>query len=169
MTLPKGELLDNAHIGTICTRVQFAADALPGGLADRQAEATSPLLDQPLSGAVYLRVVANKLPDIVLDLKGQIDIEVAGRIDSVNGRLRATFETVPDAPFSSFTLDLAGGAKGLLVNSESLCAKPKKATTKMTGQNGAVLETKTKLQVSCGSKARHKRHHKRHSDARKAG
>jgi hypothetical protein len=103
-----------------------------------------------------------------LDLKGQVDLEVAGRVETVNGRLRTKFETVPDAPVSSFKLDLAGGAKGLLVNSESLCAKEKKATTEMTGQNGARLDTKTKLQVPCGSKARHKRH-KRHSGARKAG
>ncbi len=31
----------------------------------------------------------------------------------------------------------------------------------MTGQNGAVVETKTKLQADCGGKARHKRHHAR--------
>ena len=57
-------------------------------------------------------------------------------------------------------LNLAGGQKGLLQNSETLCAKPKSAAVKMIGQNGAVVSSKSKLQVSCGAGARHKRHHK---------
>jgi hypothetical protein len=168
VTLPEGELLDNAHIGTICTRVDFAKGACPAGSQIGEAEATSPLLSNPLVGPVYLRASSHKLPDLVFDLKGQIDLEVSGRVDSVNGRLRANFETVPDARVSSFKLDLLGGKKGLLINSESLCGQPKKATTELTGQNGARLDTKTKLQASCGSNARHKRH-KRHSGAKKAG
>jgi hypothetical protein len=105
-----------------------------------------------------------------MDLEGQFDFALAGRIDTAkSGALRTTFDTVPDVPVSQFVLNLAGGSKGLLQNSESLCGKRKKATVKMTGQNGAVVSSKVKLQTSCGSKARHKRHQKRHSDARKAG
>ncbi len=72
----------------------------------------SPLLDQPLKGPVFLRSSSHKLPDIVMDLKGQIEIELAGRVDAVNGALRTTFESMPDAPVSSFALNLAGGFKG---------------------------------------------------------
>jgi hypothetical protein len=170
VALPAGELLDNAHIGTICTRVQFAADSCPAASAIGTAEATTPLLDAPLSGTVYLRSSSHELPDLVVDLEGQFDFELVGRIDTAKGgALRTTFESVPDVPVSQFVVNLAGGAKGLLQNSESLCATAKKATVKMTGQNGSVVKTKAKLQTSCGSKkARHKRH-KRHSDARKAG
>jgi hypothetical protein len=170
VALPKGELLDNAHIGTICTRPQFSAEACPADSIYGTAEATTPLLDQPLKGNVYLRSSNHELPDLVMDLRGQIDVELVGRVDTAKGgALRTTFYNVPDAQVSSFVLNLAGGAKGLLVNSESLCGKKaKKATVKMTGQNGAALETTTKLQADCGAKARHKRH-KRHSDARKAG
>jgi hypothetical protein len=163
VALPPGELLDNSHIQTICTRVQFSADACPAGSAIGTAEATTPLLGSPLLGTVYLRSSTNKLPDLVLDLEGQIDVELVGRIDTAKGgALRATFAGVPDAPVSSFVLSLAGGSKGLLVNSESLCGKAKKATVSMTGQNGAVVDSKVKLQTRCGSKnARHKRHQKR--------
>jgi hypothetical protein len=157
VTLPKGELLDNAHIDSVCTRVQFAADACPAGSKIGQAEAYSPLLDQPLEGSAYLRSSSNRLPDLAVDLKGQVDLVLVGRIDSVDGRLRTTFESIPDVPVSRFSLDLLGGRKGLLINSESLCGKAKKATTRMVGQSGAVVNTKTKLQASCGSKARHKR------------
>jgi hypothetical protein len=159
VALPKGELLDNAHISSICTRPDFARDACPAGSKLGTAEASTPLLDTPLRGGVYLRTNPNReLPDMVLDLEGQFDIELAGKIDTVKGgALRTTFDGVPDAPVSSFVLNLAGGSKGLLQNSKSLCGKPKKATTKMTGQNGAVVKSKTKLQVACGGKARHKR------------
>jgi hypothetical protein len=161
VALPKGELLDNSHIGTVCTKVQFNADACPAASVYGSAEATTPLLEKPLKGDVVLRSSKHNLPDLVADLEGQIDIELAGRIDTVNGgALRTTFEGVPDAPVTRFVLKLAGGAKGLLVNSQSLC-KAGKATVKMTGQNGFVQEGKTALGSGCGTSARHKRHHDR--------
>ena len=169
VALPKGQLLDNGHIDTICTRPQFAADNCPAGSRIGSAEATTPLLDQPLKGGVYLRSSNNDLPDMVMDLEGQIDIELAGRIDTVKGgALRTTFDTVPDAPVTSFTANLEGGAKGLIQNSESLCGKAKRATVRMRGQNGAIHNTRPKLQTTCGSKARSKRG-KRPAGQRKAG
>jgi hypothetical protein len=55
-------------------------------------------------------------------------------------------------------MKLAGGKKGLLQNSETLCGKPKYALTKMVGQNGVRRKTRTKLRVKCGSKrSRHAR------------
>ena len=162
VALPKGELLDNDHIGTVCTRVQFAADACPPSSKLGTAQVSTPILDAPLKGNVYLRSSSNNLPDLAVDLEGQVDFELIGRVDTAkNGALRTHFETAPDVPVSQFVLNLAGGAKGLLQNSESLCGKPKKATTTIVAHNGAVIKTKTKLQTSCGKKARHKRHGKR--------
>ena len=45
------------------------------------ASAVTPLLDQPLEGPVYLRSSSHKLPDLVVDLQGQIDIELDGRVN----------------------------------------------------------------------------------------
>jgi hypothetical protein len=162
VALPPGELLDNSHLGTPCTRVQFSAEDCPAESVIGTAEAVTPLLDQPLKGNVYLRTnPEHELPDLVADLRGQIDIELAGKIDTVNhGSLRTTFEGVPDAPVTSFTLDLAGGKKGLLQNERSLCGAGDRATIKMAGQNGAQANSKPKLQVSCGGKKRAKRHHR---------
>jgi hypothetical protein len=171
VALPKGELLDNGNIDTICTRPDFARNACPEGSRLGSALAATPLLDAPLSGNVYLRANPNRnLPDVVADLEGQFDIELAGRIDTVKGgSLRTTFAGVPDAPVSFFELKLLGGSRGLLQNSRSLCAgKPKKADTRMVGQNGAVVKAKTKLQVACKGSAGAKRH-KRRADTRKAG
>ena len=169
MVLPEGEFLDNSHIRGICTRVQFAAGACPPISLIGTAEATTPLLDQPLKGSVYLRSSNHKLPDIVMDLRGQINIELVGRIDSLPGRLRASFETVPDAPVSSFKLNLQGGSTGLVINSKGLCGKPKFAMTRMVGQNGMALYTKTKLKAACGSTARTKRHQKQLADRKRVG
>jgi hypothetical protein len=159
VALPKGELLDNAHIGNVCTRVQFAAEACPANSELGSAQVSTPILDQPLKGKVYLRSSSNNLPDLAMDLEGQVDFELVGRIDTAkNGALRTNFETAPDVPVTQLVVNLSGGAKGLLQNSESLCKKPKSARTTMTGYNGAVVKAQVKLQTSCGKKARHKRH-----------
>jgi hypothetical protein len=160
VALPKGELLDNAHIGTVCTRPDFLADSCPAGSLVGTAEATTPLLGDPLRGGVYLRAnPAHKLPDLAIDLEGQFEIEVAAKIDTVNGgSLRTTFEAVPDAPITQFKLDLLGGSRGLLQNSGSLCVKkPRRARVTMTGQNGVVRDGKVKLQAACGGSQRVKR------------
>jgi hypothetical protein len=157
ITLPPNELLDNANIGTICTNVRFAAGNCPAASVYGTAEATTPLLDEPLRGTVYLRSSKNDLPDIVADLHGQIDIVLVGRIDTVNGALRTTFDEVPDAPVSRFELRLKGGKKGLLINQNSICGLSQRAKVRMVGQNGRVSNRRVKLQSACGSGERRKR------------
>jgi hypothetical protein len=162
VTLPPSEILDNSHLGNICTRPQFEAQKCPPSSLIGTAEAKTPLLEDPLRGNVYLRSNPNRsLPDVVADLRGQIDVELAGQVSSSKaGGLRTVFKTVPDAPVSSFRLNLLGGSKGLLQNSSSLCGAPKRAKVTMVGQNGVTDSSSPRLQVKCRSKARHKRHHK---------
>jgi hypothetical protein len=157
VTLPKGEQLDNAHIGTVCTRPQFAADSCPTGSLVGRAAVVTPLLDQPLRGQIYLRSSSHKLPDLAMDLEGQVDLEILGRVSGVKGRLRTVFEAVPDAPITSVTIDLLGGSKGLLINSKSLCGKAKRASVEMTGQNGTAFKSRPKLKTSCEAAGRRKR------------
>ncbi|HXV04409.1 MAG TPA: hypothetical protein VFP23_00700, partial [Solirubrobacterales bacterium] len=84
-----------------------------------------------------------------------------GRIDTgKGGGIRNTFEVVPDAPVSRFTLSLKGGAKGLIVNSESLCSPRAKthAIADFTAQNGKLSDTEPALKVKCPrAKKRHGR------------
>ncbi len=151
VALPSSELLDNSHIKTICTRVQFAADQCPAESIYGFARATTPLVGAPLEGPVYLRSSSNKLPDLVADLRGQIDVAVAGRIDSTKGGgIRTTFESIPDTPVSNFVLELQGGSKGLLENSKNLCAKTYKATALFNAQNGLTSKQKPALTGACG-------------------
>jgi hypothetical protein len=156
VTLPHSEFLEQGHIGTVCTRVQFAADNCPADSVYGMARAFTPLLDQPLEGPVYLRSSNHPLPDLVADLQGQFDIELAGRIDSKNGGIRNTFETVPDAPVTKFVLAMKGGKKSLLVNSRNLCKSHAKATVNMIGQNGKRHNERPIVQNGCGKKAKKK-------------
>jgi hypothetical protein len=159
VALPRSEFLENAHIRTICTRVQFAADECPKGSIYGKATATTPLLDHPVSGPVYLRSSSNELPDMVVALRGSdaqpIEVELAGRIDSVNGGIRSTFDIVPDQPVSSFVLTMQGGDKGLLVNSRNLCkGKPQKATAVFSAHNGKKLTLRPELRNACKGSTR---------------
>jgi hypothetical protein len=173
VTLPHSEFLENAHIKTICTRVQFRAGAgagaeCPAGSIYGKARATTPILGEPLSGPVFLRSSENPLPDLVVALHNpQVDIQLVGRIDSVKGQIRNTFETAPDAPVSTFTLEMQGGKKGLLVNSTNLCVGTHKAIADFSGQNGKRHEFKPALQAKCpkGRKAKAKAKAKRAKQA----
>ncbi len=150
--LPPSEILDQGHIRTVCTRVQFAAESCPAGSIYGYASARSPLLDQPLQGPVYLRSSSHKLPDLVLDLQGQIHIVVVGRIDSVHGGIRNTFEAVPDAPVSTVVLTMKGGSKGLLQNSTNICRGSHKAVSLFEAHSGVVHDIRPALQNGkCGA------------------
>jgi hypothetical protein len=158
VVMPKNELLDQSRLGNVCTNAQFAADSCPADSIYGTATAFTPLLDQPLTGNVYLRPGKHRLPDLVADLEGQIDIELVGRIDSAkSGGLRTRFETVPDAPVTKFVLDMEGGKQGLLQNERNLCRADKMAKQVLLGQNGSTINRKRRLQTSCGSKASRKK------------
>ena len=164
VTLPNSELIDNAHIQSPCTRVQFAANACPAGSVIGFARARTPLLERPLEGPVYLRSAPESksgLPDIVAALQGQIDIVLDGKVDTIHERIRTTFETVPDAPVSEFTLHLKGGNKGLMQNNQNLCADPRFASVKMAGQNDKSTSDHTQIAIPCGKGAGKKRHRER--------
>jgi hypothetical protein len=154
VSLPHSEFLDQAHIGTVCTRVQFAARACPARSVYGHAIAKTPLFDSPLQGPVYLRSSDHPLPDLVAVLRGPdsqpVEIDLDGRIDSHKGGIRNTFSVVPDAPVSEFTLAMSGGRKGLLVNSTDLCRSVHRAAAKFTAQNGRSLTLHPRLRSSCG-------------------
>jgi hypothetical protein len=136
LRLPRSAFLDQDHIRTICTRVQFVAERCPKAAIYGRAIVATPLLDKPLRGPVYLRSSRNDLPDLVADLHGLVDVEAVGRIDSHRGGIRVTFSRVPDAPVSKVVVRMQGGAKGLVINSTDLCRRTVRARLGMTAHNG---------------------------------
>lgn len=156
VTLPHSSFLAQEHIRTVCTRVQFAAGTCPKGSIYGHATAITPLLDAPITGPVYLRSSDNPLPDLVAALRGPnsqpIEVELAGRTDSKNGGIRNTFDLVPDAPVSRFTLKMKGGKKSLIVNSRDLCKGKQRATVRLRAHNGKVRNFRTVVKNDCGKK-----------------
>jgi hypothetical protein len=168
VTLPSSELVDNAHIGDVCTATEFAAGNGHGEMCKPSsiygyARAWSPLLEAPLEGPVFLKTPGHKLPDLLAALNGQIDVALQGKVDTgKGGGIRNTFEVVPDAPVSKFVLSMQGGSKGLLVNSENLCSPKAKthALANFTGQNGKLFDATPRVANSC-------KHHGRGGGARR--
>lgn len=140
--LPRATILDQAHIRTICTRVQLAANNCPKASIYGNAKATSPLLDGKLKGPVYLTSSNNTLPDLLADLKGQINVRLRGVISSSNGRLKTVFRKTPDVAVDKFVLTMKGGDKGLLINSRNLCSRQTTGFLNLKAQNSRQLKRK---------------------------
>lgn len=162
LTMPHSLFLDQGHIGTVCTRPQLASHTCPKASVYGNAEAKSPLLDEKLKGQVYLVSSDHKLPDLLADLRGQVEIYLRGVISSKHGGLKTVFNNTPDVPVSKFVLNMKGGKKSLLVNSTDTCAKPQRAVLNIKAQNGKkVKNNKFKLNIkSCKGQKKGKKHKK---------
>jgi hypothetical protein len=162
LTLPSSWLLDQGHIDGVCTRVQWAADQCPQDSIYGTVAAKSPLLESPLTGNVYLRSSGRSLPDLVLDLRGPatqpIKLEAAGQTDTVGGRLRNTFASIPDAPLTRVVVRLKGGKRGLLQNNTNICSRLFRATVLFGAHNGRTYGLTPKVIAHChGKSKRHRR------------
>lgn len=159
--LPPTLFIDQDHINNPCTRVQFNQDACPPLSILGTATATTPLLDQPLSGPVIFRSNGGEreLPDIVIDLHGPVRVTQVGFVDAVTkkgsetSRIRTRFQSIPDAPVSRLEMNLLGGKKrGLLENSENLCKTNRLARVHLAAQNGKVKSGDQRIATSCDKK-----------------
>jgi hypothetical protein len=159
LTMPHSLFLDQGHIGTVCTRPQLASHTCPKGSVYGHAEAKSPLLDRKLKGKVFLVSSNHELPDLLVDLRGQVEIYLRGVISSKHGGLKTVFNNVPDVPVSRFALKMKGGKKSLLVNSTNTCAKPQRAKLNIKGQNGKKVKNK-RFKLNIASCKHHKKHKK---------
>ncbi len=151
VSLPNSIFLAQEHIQDVCTMVQFRAKACPRGSRLGFATAVTPLLDEPLRGPVYVRSSTHVLPDLVASINGRgFEIEVVGRVGkSRQGGMRASFDSLPDAPVSRFTMNLFGSERGLLVNSDNLCLVGKPATARFIAHNNATASLNPRLRVRC--------------------
>jgi hypothetical protein len=76
---------------------------------------------------------------------------VHGYVASSSGRLRVRFPTLPDYSFSKAVLSLSGGAAGIFVNSETLCAHPGGAEASFTAHNGRSVRLIPRIRLPGGS------------------
>jgi uncharacterized repeat protein (TIGR01451 family) len=153
VNLPHSVFLDQGNLNKTCTKPVLLEGKCPKTTIYGKAKAWTPLLERPVGGPVYLvGGFGYKLPALVAELNGQINVLLKGKVDSgPNKGIRNTFEAVPDAPVSRFVLELKGGKKySLLENSEPLCRKSQHAIARFTAQNGAIEQLHPQIGVSCG-------------------
>ena len=158
--LPRSAFLEQAHIRTICTRVQFAANGgngrgCPKGSVYGTARAFTPILSEPLEGPVFLRSSDNDLPDFVATLRGLVDVEAVAKIDSFRRGIRASFTDLPDAPITKVVVNMQGARKGLIVNSTDLCKRANRADARFGAQNGRRAKGRPAVRaVGCGKQGK---------------
>lgn len=176
MTFPKEALGKTANVGYVQVKlpkqlpsrlstlqkacVQRVFEANPAGCPEESivghAKVITPVLHAPLEGPAYF--VSNgtaKFPELILVLQGEgVTIDLHGEtFISKKGITSSTFETVPDAPFSSFELTLPEGPHSALAANGDLCKKRLQMPTTIVGQNNSSIEDQTLISVEgCGKK-----------------
>ncbi len=132
----------------------------PKGSIVGKAVARTPILDQPLTGPVYFVKNIRKdpksgreirtLPKLVIPLTGEngLRLNLVGTSNVVGDHLVTTFDNIPDAPVSDFTLDIDGGKSGILVVSGAdICKSTQVADQQVDGQNGKTADADVYLQT----------------------
>ncbi len=139
-----------------CTEAQFNTNpaGCPPGSFIGTAKALTPILSVPLTGpAILVSHGGAAFPDVVFLLQANergadIRIDLDGRTDIKKGITYSRFETVPDAPITSFETNLPQGPHSVLSANGNLCASKLTIPTEMVGQNGKLVSQSTKLTVT---------------------
>ncbi len=157
VTLPEQLPSRLTTIQKACVAAVFEANpaACDEGSDVGSATIRTPIFKNPLSGPAYLVSHGSAaFPDLEFVLHGEgVEIILDGKTDIKKGVTTATFENVPDAPFTSFETDFPAGPHSALTANVAekkhfdLCGEKLVMPTLITGQNGAVIEQQTKIAI----------------------
>ncbi len=130
-----------------CTEAQFNANPAGCPAASDIATATvrTPLLNSPLSGPVYFVSHGGAaFPDTEIVLQGEgVTLILEGHTQITKGVTYSRFETVPDAPFTSFEFNAPEGPYSIFGANGNLCQTEVRMPTTLVAQNGAVINQST--------------------------
>jgi hypothetical protein len=158
VTLPLALALDPGNANGLCEPADAAKNKCPASTIVGSAQARS-ILPDPLRAPVYFvrgeRIekgrVRKTLPKLFIPLTADgVTVNVTGDSDVVGDRLVTTFANLPDAPFSTFDLNINGGQHGILaVSGTSVCAASNVADAEYAGQNGKTYMSKVTMGTPC--------------------
>ncbi len=113
VVLPKQLPARLTTIQQACPEATFAQNpaSCPAGSNIGIATATTPILATPVSGPAYLVSHGGAaFPDVVAILQAEgVTVDLVGSVNIKKGITSSDFATVPDAPITSFQLDIARG------------------------------------------------------------
>jgi hypothetical protein len=148
--LPPGELLDLRRLGKLCSR-GVAAELCPRSSRLGSLRIETPMLDEALVGDVYMRVPSRRLPDLSAEVRsGGLRFLLRGRTTDRGGRLGVSLVSLPDVPLSRAVLTLPGGRRGIVVNSESLCAGRRYAVARFSAHSGKQRRLRVPVRLGAG-------------------
>lgn len=149
VTLPLSLALEPDNAQALCKPQEAAARACPPGSIVGTATAVTPVLTRPLTGPVYFveglrrtRTGATRrtLPKLWIPLRGEVELDLNADTAIADDKLVTSFANIPDAPITSFELNIAGGKNGVIVISNAdVCAANQQASGDYTGQSGKTL------------------------------
>ncbi len=150
-----------------CTNAQFQTNpaGCPAASVVGHMRVLTPLLPVPLEGPMYFVSHGGEaFPDLKVVLQGYgVAVVLTGNTHiSKKGITSSTFNTVPDAPFSSVVATLPEGPHSALAANGNLCKSKLTIPTQLVAQNGAEIHQTTKITTTGCPKTKKTTKHKQH-------
>jgi hypothetical protein len=148
LTLPPGFRFSSENLREICPRALALKGACPKRSQVGVGSGRTPLLNEPLKGAVYVvQPKGDGEPDLWTHLEGQgVEFTIRSQSATKNGQVETQYKELPDMPLSLFTVRFSGGKRGFLTLNRDLCVKGKPrsltAQASFNAQNGANRRTR---------------------------
>jgi len=136
-----------------CPAATFEANpaGCPAASLVGRATAVTPVLPVSLTGPVYfVSHGGEEFPSLIVVLQGDgVTVDLVGTtFISKEGITSSTFKQVPDVPITSFELLLPEGPYSALTAIGNLCKNSLVMPTFFTGQNGAIVDQRTPINVT---------------------
>jgi hypothetical protein len=132
-----------------CLAAQFEANpaGCPPGSIVGHAKVLTPVLPVPLEGPAYFVSHGGEaFPSLTFVLQGYgLTIDVISTTNIKKGVTSDTIKAAPDAPFTSFEVNLPQGENSALANYGNLCTNKLKMPTAFIAQNGVETHTTTTI------------------------